>query len=366
MTTINRQFVEKVLDNKATSYAGAMLILPFLLAVILLGTISYTVGKQTAPLIEKILTPPKVVQQEEVSFEDLAPEMDNFQTNFEEFKQNEVELFSIPDAAEADNIPEIEPVRDRVKTEVAMSETPDGQAWESDTPNVDLPAATLRDPSVQMTTRDDSEDLDATMRHAAGAAPVVSPTGQGAADQPGGAALGKDKSGDVEADEGLEKTVVINRGQRNAGEGAGLNKPASQEKRDLTGWILGHPRSLPPAVAEALDYSRQKADRTSTGSAVDENGKLYQFYFLHRTQNNLLRILVVLGSQAYRIDLPDFYLEANHVKAGRVFRGPAPDDDPFAPGPVIEVALESVSSIPGEVPDMFQLVLDWLEIKGQE
>lgn len=366
MTTANRHLLEKFLDSKLTSYAGAMAMLPFLLAVLLLGSITYTVGKQTAPIIEKILAPPKIKQQEMATFDDMAPVNDEFQTNFEEFEQNEVELFSVPKATEADDIPEIEPVRDPVKTEVAMSQTPDGQAWENDTPTVEVPNAALSDPSVQMTTRDETEDLDATIRRASGAAPVVVAAGQGASGEPGGAVLGKDKSGDITADKGVEKTVVINRSQRNAGDGVGLNKPASQEKLDLTGWILGHPRALPLAVAEALDFSRQKADRTSTGSVVDETGKLYQFYFLHRTQNNLLRILVVLGNQAYRIDLPDFYLEANHVKAGRVFRGPPPEDDPFAPGSIIEVALESVSSIPNEVPDMFQLVLDWLEIKGQE
>ncbi len=366
MTTANLQLLEKVLDSKASSYAGSLLILPLLLAVILLGSISYTVGKQTAPIIEKILTPPIVQQQEELDFDDLAPVSDEFQTSFEEFEQNEVELFTIPDAAEADDIPEIELVREPVKTEVAMSETPDNQAYQFDDPTVDVPAAALTDPSVQMTNRDETEDLDATMRHASGVAPAVSNQDNPASDQPGGATLGKDKSGDITADPGVEKTVVITRSQRNVGDGTGLNKPASQEKMDLTGWILGHPRSLPPAVAEALDFSRKKADRTSTGSVVDETGKLYQFYFLHRTENNLLRILVVLGNQAYRIDLPDFYLEANHVRAGRVFRGPPPEDDPFAPGSVIEVALESVTEIPAEVPEMFQLVLDWLEIKGQE
>jgi len=366
MTTANMQFLEKVLDSKASSYAGSLLILPMLLAVILLGTITYTVGRQTAPIIEKILTPPVVQPQEQVDFEDLAPVNEEFQSSFEEFEQNEVVLFSIPDAAEAENIPEIEPVRDQVKTEVAMSETPNGEAWKHDDPTVDVQAAALSDPSVQMTNRNETEDLDATMRQAASTAPTQNSEDHSSSGQPGGAALGKDKSGEITADQGVEKTVVITRSQRNTGDGVGLNKPASQEKLDLSGWILGHPRALPPAVAEALDFNRQKADRTSSGSVVDETGKLYQFYFLHRTQNNLLRILVVLGNQAYRIDLPDFYLEANHVKAGRVFRGNPPEDDPFAPGPVIEVALESVSTIPTEVPDMFQLVLDWLEIKGQE
>jgi len=366
MTTANLQLLEKVLDSKASSYAGSLLMLPLLLAVILLGSISYTVGKQTAPIIEKILTPPVVQPREELEFEDMAPVSDEFQTSFEEFEQNEVELFSVPSADEAEDMPEIELVRDPVKTEVAMSETPDAEAYQNDAPTVDVPAATLRDPSTEMTSRNETEDLDATMRRAAATAPGSVANDQAASEQPGGATLGKDKSGEISDDPGVEKTVVITRSQRNEGEGVGLNKPASQEKMDLTGWILGHPRALPPAVAEALNFSRQKADRTSTGSVVDENGKMYQFFFLHRTQNNLLRILVVLGNQAYRIDLPDFYLEANHVKAGRVFRGPPPEDDPFAPGSVIEVALESVSAIPAEVPDMFQLVLDWLEIKGQE
>lgn len=366
MTTANMQLLEKMLDSKASSYAGSLLILPILLAVILLGSISYTVGKQTAPIIERILTPPTVQPQEEITFDDMAPVSEEFQTSFEEFEQNEAELFTIPNATEADDVPEIELVREPVKTDVAMSETPNNEAYTYDNPTVDVPAAALSDPSVQMKTRSETEDLDATMRHAASKAPGATAGQENASTQPGGAALGKDKSGDIQSDPGVEKTVVISRSQRNEGEGVGLNKPASQEKLDLTGWILGHPRALPPAVAEALDFSRQKADRTSTGSVVDETGKMYQFFFLHRTQNNLLRILVVLGNQAFRIDLPDFYLEANHVKAGRVFRGPPPADDPFAPGSVIEVALESVMEIPAEVPDMFQLVLDWLEIKGQE
>ncbi len=366
MTTANRQLLEKVLDSKASSYAGSMMVLPLLLAVILLGSITYTVGRQTAPLIEKILTPPKVQQQETIEFEDMVATNEDFQTSFEEFQQNEVELFTIPDAAELEDAPDIEPVRDPVKTEVAMSETPDRTAaWDFDKPSVEVPGAALNDPSTTITTRQKTEELEPTLRSAGGTGPAPTPDSL-KKDQPGGAVLGQDKSGDIKPTDGLEKAVVINRSQRQAGQGVGLNKPASREKTDLTGWILGHPRGLPLAVAEALGFSRQKADRTSLGSVVDETGKLYQFYFLHRTQNNLLRILVVLGNQAYRIDLPDFYLEANHVQAGRVFRGPSPEDDPFAPGPVIEVALESVSEIPAEVPEMFQLVLDWLEIKGQE
>ncbi len=362
---LSKDTMERILDNKASSWVGSMAVLPLLLAIILLGTITYNIAPQTAPFIEKILTPPVVEKEEEISFDDMAASATPFETTFQEFESNELELFTIPEPTQ--DIPEIEPVREPVNTEIAMSETPDASAAiKNDTPTVDLPGVALNDPSSQVVDRSENDDLDASMRTATSGGPIQPATDSAAENQPGGAALGKDKSGDIEAGDSEQQAVVINRSQRQAGEGVGLNKPASQEKLDLTGWILGHPRTLPPAVAEALDFSRQKADRTSTGSVVDENGKLYEFYFLHRTQNNLLRILVVLGNQAFRIDLPDFYLEANHVKAGRVFRGPPPEDDPFAPGGVIEVALESVSAIPAEVPDMFQLVLDWLEIKGQE
>ncbi len=363
MTTANRQLLEKLLDSKASSYAGSVVVLPLLLAFILLGSITYTVGKQTAPIIQKILTPPQTRQQEQFKFEDMAPVNNEFQTSFEEFQQNEVELFSISDVVEAADATRIELVRKSAATEVAMSQAPTGEAWNFDDTAASVQTAFPRDPSLTMTVGEGTKKLDTTLRKAGGT-PLA--TGLPLPEQPAAAVLGKDKSGQITADPTVEKTVVINRGDRNAGQGAGLRKPASQEKMDLMGWILGHPRRLPPAVAEALELNSQKADRTSTGSVVDETGKLYQFFFLHRTQNNLLRILVVLGNQAYRIDLPDFYLEANHVQTGRVFRGPPPEDDPFAPGPVIEVALESVSAIPNEVPEIFGLVLDWLEIKGRK
>ncbi len=113
-------------------------------------------------------------------------------------------------------------------------------------------------------------------------------------------------------------------------------------------------------MQEALGFSREKADRTAAGSVVDAGGRLYQLFFLHRTGNNLLRILVVSEGRAWRIDLPDFYLEANHVKVGHAVRGPG------EPGPIIEVSLESVDEVPAEVPGVFDLVLQWLDIKGKE
>ena len=365
MMLASQKTMEKILDNKASSWAAAASVVPIILAIMFLGTITYKIGQQTAPIIEKMLTPPIVESVEQAKFEAMQAPNEQFQTSVEEFEKNEVVLFELPNVT--DDIPEIEPVRSRDNTEVAMSETPNNKAaWDFDDPAADVPGSILKDSSAQQVTRDASQDLDASLRRPGGSGSAPPTKDDAASDQPGGAVLGQDKSGDISADEGVGQAVVINRSERLAGQGSSLNKPASKEKHDLTQWILGHPHALPLAVSEALNFNAQKADRTSIGSVVDETGKLYEFYFLHRVQNNLLRILVVSGNQAYRIDLPDFYLEANHVKAGRVFRGQPPADDPFAPGAVIEVALESVTEIPAEVPDMFQLVLDWLEIKGQE
>lgn len=363
---MDRQTLEKLLDSKAFSYAGSALLLPVLLAIIFLGSITYRVGQQTAPIIEKILTPPQVEPQEQPDFEDVAVGED-FETKFEEFEANEVDLFEIPDLAQAEDVPEIVPVRVRDHTEVAMSETPRRQpSYQVDPPDVDVSASVLGDPSAALVNRRQTEELEATLRRG-GSAPANPRGGDAAAEWPGGAVLGQDKSGDIGTEPGPEQAVVITRSNRGGGgQSVGLEKPAGAEKVSLTKWILGNARALPPAVAEALDYSRAKKDRTSSGSAVDEQGRLYQFFFLHRIENNLLRILVVQDDRAYRIDLPDFYLEANHVQAGRVYRGGPPEDDPFANGPVIEVALESVTAIPDEVPGMFALVLNWLEIKENE
>ncbi|PID78582.1 hypothetical protein CSB20_14440 [bacterium DOLZORAL124_64_63] len=359
--------LEKLLDSKASSYAGSALVVPVLLGIMFLGSITYHVGKQTAPVLQKILTPPQVTPEQEVDFEDVEMS-EAFENDFESFEDKEEEVFTIPDISEAPDMPEIVPTRVLDQTEVAMSETPDNQpVYRDDDSTVDLPTMALGDPSAAMVNRRQTEDLDATLRRGGVAPESPGPSGDTAADIPGGGvALGRDKSGDIATEPGPEQAVAIRSRPGNAGEGVGLARPASAEKQNLTGWILGHPRALPRAVAEALDFSRAKKDRTSSGSAVDETGRLYQFFFLHRIENNLLRILVVLDDRAYRIDLPDFYLEANHVKAGRVFRGSPPEDDPFAAGPVIEVALESVAAIPDEVPGMFALVLEWLEIKEKE
>ena len=361
----NRQLLERVLDNRASAWAGPGAALPLVLAIILLGTITFRVGKQTAPIIEKILTPPQVRPQEKIEFEEAAPER-KFDNVFQEFSQDQTERFSIPDPTADLNVPEIETVTRIDETDVAMSEMPDQQAkWEATSPTVEVPGSVLVDPSTKTLPTRDTTGEEAALRRAS----TRQTTGDGvaatlAADG-AGANLGQDKSGDVTPVAGLDAPVVVRRSASAPGPAVGISEPASAEKQSLTGWILRNPSPLRPAVQEALGYSSLKADRTSVGSVVDESGTLYQFYFLHRTENNLLRILVVVDDQAYRIDLPDFFLEANHVKTGYVSRGLAPADS-FAPGPIIEVSLEAVSAIPAEVPEVFDLVLRWLEIKGQE
>lgn len=360
----NRQFLEKVLDNRASSWAGLAAVLPLLLAIIFLGSITYTVGQQAAPLIEKILTPPVVQEQEKIEFEETLPSA-RFENVFEEFEADKNERLSVPALNIPDDSKDFVPVHQPDQTDVAMSDLPDEQAkWEMDKPSVDLAGSAIGDQTDQIITTNQEPSQDAVLRRAGSERPAVASGGPKLAVN-GGANLGKDTSGDITPDPAASAPVVISSGGTSSTAGVGINQPASREKLDLTGWILKNPSPLRPAVAEALGHSAIKADRTSVGSVVDAAGKLYQLYFLHRTENNLLRILVVEGDKAYRIDLPDFYLEANHVKTGRVSRG-APPADSFDPGPIIEVALESVAAIPAEVPVIFDLVLQWLEIKGQE
>ena len=336
-----------------------------MLAIILLGTITFRVGKHTAPIIEKILTPPQARPQEKIEFEEAAPGR-KFDNVFQEFSQDQTERFAVPEPTADVDEPEIETVTRVDETDVAMSEMPDQQAeWETTSPTVEVPGSVLVDPSTKTLPTGDTTDPEAALRQVStrrdagdGAAATLAADGAGAA-------IGQDKSGDVTPAAGFDEPVVVRRSAAGGGPAVGISEPASAEKQSLTGWILRNPSPLRPAVQEALGYSSLKADRTSVGSVMDESGTLYQFYFLHRIENNLLRILVVVDDRAYRIDLPDFFLEANHVTTGYVSRGQAPADS-FAPGPIIEVSLEAVSAIPAEVPEVFDLVLRWLEIKGQE
>jgi|GEM_PF-3053478 len=363
---VNLEMLEKILDRKASSYAGVVAALPVLLAVILFGSFSFRTGRQTAPVIEKILTPPQVQQQEKLEFEESLPSR-KFESVFEKFEEEKIERLSVPDPDAVSDLPDVQQVTPTDQPEVAMSEVPDQQeSWSEEAPSVEVPGATADEDAAQIVPDANTLSDEAALRRATGPrqaaaepAPLTGPAG-------GGAALGQDRSGDITPDPGITGAVVIRRQETTPGTGVGISQPASQEKLDLTGWILGNPAPLRPAVQEAMGYSQLKADRTSTGSVIDQDGRLYQLFFLHRIENNLLRILVVVGDQAYRIDLPDFYLEANHVKTGGVSRGQPSADQPNAPSPIIEVALESVSAIPTEVPGIFELVLDWLEIKGQE
>ena len=361
--SVDRQMLERVLDNRATAWAGPAAAVPVLLAIIFFGTITFRVAQQRATFIEKILTPPRVERQEKLDFVEDLPST-RLTDSFAAPEEQPEERLEIP-APAVDDAPEIQPARDLDQADVAMSEMPDQQPRRDATsPTVEVPGSVLVDPQPR-TLPARSHDESATLKRAATRRPSDGGGAAALAATGGGATTGPDRSGDITAEPGFDAPVVVRRGAGADDPGAGIARPASQEKLDLTGWILRNPAPLRPAIQEALGYSRLKADRTSIGSVVDQDGTLYQLFFLHRTENNLLRILVVVDDRAYRIDLPDFFLEANHVKTGAVSRG-APPADSFDPGPIIEVSLESVDAIPAEVPEIFQLVLGWLDIKGQE
>ncbi|HPF70887.1 MAG TPA: hypothetical protein PLQ13_09470 [Candidatus Krumholzibacteria bacterium] len=366
MTTLtNRERLERVLSNRGSAWAMGAAVLPVLALVLLLGRITYEVGRVSAPLITKMLTPPVVQVRETFDFASTAPTA-SFSSFAGDFAVDLKEQFTVPSVAEDVPAPETPAVKVEAP-DVAMNETvfqEDGFSFDSEA--FAAPDA-FADVKEKATGGDDAGGKSAALLRAGRERTTTAAAGTGRTAAATGAAGAGDKSGAVGAEPGLGQAVTLAArpaGGGTGGSGAGVNRPASGEKADLIGWILKNQAGLRPAVQEALGFSAQKSDRTAAGSAVDQDGRLYQFFFLHRTENNLLRILVVQGGRAWRIDLPDFYLEANHVQAGRAVRGPAGAGG--EPGPIIEVALESVDAVPREVPQMFDLVLQWLDVKGKE
>lgn len=362
---IDRDRLERVLSNRGSAWAMWAAVLPLLLLILLLGRVTYEVGRVSAPIITKMLTPPVVERAEQMDFDTATPTAD-FSSFAGDFAVDLAEDFAMPTLA--DDLPAPEAPVEKVQApDVAMNETVfqedafsfDNEAFAATDAFMDTPSAAVGG--------DEAADDPAALLRAGREKPAATTGGSGRAAAVGSAAGAGDKSGAVGGEPGLGQAVALSArpgGGGTGGTGAGVSRPASGEKLNLIGWILKNQTALRPAVQEALGFSREKADRTAAGSAVDPDGNLYQFFFLHRTENNLLRILVVQGARAWRIDLPDFYLEANHVQAGRAVRGPKAADG--SPGPIIEVALESVDAVPAEVPEVFDLVLQWLDVKGKE
>ena len=361
---LDRDRLERVLSRRGSAWIVWAAVLPLLLAVLLLGRITYEVGRQTAPVITKMLTPPVVRRAERLDFAATMPTATR--SGFAgDFAVDLKEQFSLP--AIADDLPAPETPAVKVEApQVSINEAAfanDAFAFDSEA-FADPGAALLGSADATVGADEPQADGAALLRAGKERKSADGRTGRTLAMV--GAMVSGDRSGTTAGEPGLGEAVQLAArpaGGGTGGSGAGLDRPAGREKTNLAGWILQNQTALRPAVQEALGYSGEKADRTAAGSAVDADGRLYQFFFLHRTENNLLRILVVCEGRAWRIDLPDFYLEANHVKAGRAARG---GTTAGGTAPIIEVALESVDAIPAEVPQVFDLVLQWLDIKGKE
>ncbi len=362
---LDRDRLERVLSRRGSAWIMWAAVLPLLLVVLLLGRITYEVGRQTAPVITKMLTPPVTRRAERLDFAAATPTATR--SSFAgDFAVDLKEQFSLP--AVADDLPAPETPTVKVEApQVSLTESAiatDAFAFDSEA-FADPGAALLGTQDAAVGGDAPNADSGALLR--AGKERQAADGRSGRTLSLVGAMVAGDKSAPAGGEPGLGEAVQLAArpaGGGSGGSGAGLDRPAGREKTNLAGWILQNQTALRPAVQEALGYSGEKADRTAAGSAVAADGRLYQFFFLHRTENNLLRILVVCDGRAWRIDLPDFYLEANHVKAGHAARGRATADGGTAP--IIEVALESVEAIPAEVPQVFDLVLQWLDIKGKE
>lgn len=358
---LDRDRLERVLNHRGSAWIMWAAVLPLLLVVLLLGRITYEVGRQTAPVITKMLTPPATRRAERLDFAAAVPTA--AASSFAgDFAVDLKERFPLP--AVADDLPAPETPTVKVEApQVSINESAfatEAFAFDSEA-FADPGAALLGAADAAVGGNEPQADGGALRR--AGKERQTADGRTGRTLSMVGAMVAGDKSGAAGGEPGLGEAVQLAARPAGGGSGAGLDRPAGREKTNLAGWILQNQTALRPAVQEALGYSAEKADRTAAGSAVDAGGRLYQFFFLHRTENNLLRILVVCEGRAWRIDLPDFYLEANHVKAGHAARGRTANG---GTAPIIEVALESVDAIPAEVPQVFDLVLQWLDIKGKE
>ncbi len=359
---MNTERVEKILDNRLSTVGGSLLVMPLLLLLILFGTISFSGVSQQDNVIEKILTPPLRPQQMQAEFSDVFASQ-SFESALPEFEADLARHQNDLTPEMIDQVVEIRPTSTLPGMQVDLDEAPQtvGRQQEEQ-PSVEVGNQGLYDRSADVVAQQtNNEELAVVNR---GTTPggsqregTIEPTG-------GQVVLPGDGSERVTAEmlasgNGLQDAVMVRRGGSSTTSGLGIERPVSEEKGSLTGWILRNQAPLRPAIQNALGYSALKEDLTSTGHVLDEEGNLYKLFFLYRTENNLLRILVVTDRTAYRIDLPDFYLEANHVQKGEVsFDG--------GDGGIIEVSLAAVPTIPGEVPGIFEIVLQWLEIKKRD
>jgi len=359
---MNTERIEKILDNRLSSVGGSLLVMPVLLMVVLFGTISFSGVRHQDNVIEKILTPPLRPQPMQAEFTD-AFESQTYEPLLPEFEadleQQEDDL--LPEMVEQEY--EIISTSRPEQLDVSLDEsTQTASQWSEEQPAIDVENQGLYDRSANVAAQQSRSDNLAVLNR--GSIPGSKQTEQ--ADESVGGQIDFSDGGSerispemLASGNGLQDAVVVRRGATTGTKGMGIEQPVSAEKENLARWILRNQAPLRPAVQTALGYSTLKEDLTSTGQVLDEEGNLYKLFFLYRYENNLLRILVVTDQVAYRIDLPDFYLEANHVQKGEVFFGSAEEG-------IIEVSLAAVPMIPTEVPGIFEIVLQWLEIKRRD
>jgi len=360
---IDPERLERILSHKVSSYAGAVMVMPLLLAVIVFGTITFRAERYQTPEIARILSPPIQTAPEQFDFSrtDLpVPQEMDFDVFADELQDRRDQqprrlnaaAIDLPAARGTESLSPPEQTIDLdMGPDAAIANGPDYEGPADSNPG-------LYDPTGEMAAGVGTAVSEARLRQAGRA----EPRGQAGAAAPSEASeFGSDAAGGISSVGDGESPVVVSRQEVDRQQGIGVVTPASEEKRRLTRWIDSHPSPLRPAIGQALGYDAMKRDRTAAGVMQDPDGTVYRMYFLHRTENDLLRILLVTGETAYRIDLPDLYLEANHVQRGGVgYAESGPDS-----ASIIEVTLAAVPQVPAEVPQLFAMVLGWLETKGE-
>ena len=357
---------EGLLSSKATSYAGAAVVVPLLLFMALNGSITFESRRHAAPEIQRMLAPPPVRTERELVFERTAPEERTERLDIKAFEaerrhREDTPRLEVLLGDDAGARAATQRRDDRRVPDLRVDETPSaGRAGTtaSAPADVDLP------PGSGLVDRAPGVGAAGTAGPALRRGAVAGAGRRGAGVDAGAGASGA--PGAAGGDRGTVQALA-DRGAGNATPGVrqapitpARGRVVAGEKRDLIDWIAAHREPLSAAVAAALEYDPLKKDATARTVFAAADGHAYQVYLLHRRENDLVRLLVVRGDRAWRVDLPERDLITSQVLAGRVERADFGGGTVDQPAPIIEVSLQAVTEVPAEARDALALVRGWL------
>ncbi|MFO7653006.1 MAG: hypothetical protein R6X25_04205 [Candidatus Krumholzibacteriia bacterium] len=365
--------LESLLSRRAVSYAAAGLVVPLIGLIMATGTIEVRAARRSAPEIQRLLAPhsraeaPRAVfapsavaPAEQLDLEAFAEDRRRAREAEEVAPDDRTEPQAGPTPAPSAPEPRLR-LDESARSLEPVGRAHDGLADPSVTEAMGLLARDREAGRVAMGPEGSGRGIPELRRGAAGAGGAG-----GTGVRPGGIP----DAGDAGTTAGRSGQGAPTGGDRAAAPGVVRAAPPvfaaeaegnlASEKRALIDWIAANQAPLPLAVAVALEEDRVKFDRTAVTAFADSSGAIWRAFLLHRSEKDLVRLLLVRDDRAWRLDLPERELAADHVQAGRVVLAgyggdPAPSD-----APIIEVSLAAVTRVPRPARDGLSLVRGWI------